>query len=771
MVLEPDYRVRGQHTVHQAQAMMQQVPQQQNWGGNANGQYQQHVQQRQVPPLPAMVMQPGAPFHGAFAIPVQGMPFQGPVMFPVNAPAPPHLLAMHHPQHHVWAGQPYMQHTPQQLQQARMQPERRVRYSMPNQMQQGRFPVQAGAGPSQPSAQAMPPGVLLVPQPAAAAAAARMGPTAATGVSPVISKSAMAAAAATAAALAQHRITGAAHGRQDSPAAVAAGSVAAAVAAGAVAAAAAAGSLKKAPSISSDSADSHALGVLETVSNCSTGSTGDWAESSESPDNEGKSSWAWLVDGVLQQVVVHLEGNSSSLRAFRATCQHWRACADATMQALAPSTLLPKDLIKLFPALQHLQLVSCRNVRNRDLYVLAQSNMHLTSLVLGDDTNKPWVTNRGIESIARMTRLKFIALHDCNSITNNGITALSSLTRLDRLSLRGCRKLTNNGMEVVKQLTGVTKLNLYGCKRLSDAGITPLQGLPLLALSLGQTRIRDEGLCRIAALTRLTELHLVKEEMRENALRVLSSLSSLEVLSLRDMKLTNQSVAGVLAVLPSLRDLSLYRNTEVNSALLTKATVLSMVNLTALDLRETGISDPGVAECTQLTNLRCLKLKPPPYVVNPSTGLRMEGFPSVSALTQLTSLGVALPLYHPAMMASIGKLTGLRELDLGRGYCLSNLMEDKEPLGAWVYAEVAKNTQLTALDLSRRNVDERSVHKLMKQLPLLSRLNLGSTGISPDNVRRLERSHPNVSIDSRKSMAEATPDLANFGLAGTLCVL
>ena len=46
------------------------------------------------------------------------------------------------------------------------------------------------------------------------------------------------------------------------------------------------------------------------------------------------------------------------------------------------------------PSLQSLQLVSCRNVRNRDLYVLAQSGMHLTSLVLGDDTNKPWVTNR-----------------------------------------------------------------------------------------------------------------------------------------------------------------------------------------------------------------------------------------------------------------------------------------------------------------------------------------------------------------------------------------
>lgn len=57
---------------------------------------------------------------------------------------------------------------------------------------------------------------------------------------------------------------------------------------------------------------------------------------------------------------------------------------------------------------------------------------------------------RGIDSIARMTSLKYIALHDCNSITNNGITALSSLTRLDKLSLRGCRKLTNSGMTVIQ---------------------------------------------------------------------------------------------------------------------------------------------------------------------------------------------------------------------------------------------------------------------------------------------------------------------------------
>lgn len=48
-----------------------------------------------------------------------------------------------------------------------------------------------------------------------------------------------------------------------------------------------------------------------------------------------------------------------------------------------------------------------------------------------------------------MTSLRFLALHDCNSITNNGITCMAALNNLHTLSLRGCRKLTNNGMKTV----------------------------------------------------------------------------------------------------------------------------------------------------------------------------------------------------------------------------------------------------------------------------------------------------------------------------------
>lgn len=109
----------------------------------------------------------------------------------------------------------------------------------------------------------------------------------------------------------------------------------------------------------------------------------------------------------------------------------------------------------LFFIPQVLELMHCPNVRNRDLYVLAQSPLlQLRALAIGDDTNKPWVTNRGLASIGRMSSLAVLALHDCNSITNNGLTSLAVLNQLVALSLRGCRKITNNGLEVLQVCAG-----------------------------------------------------------------------------------------------------------------------------------------------------------------------------------------------------------------------------------------------------------------------------------------------------------------------------
>lgn len=45
----------------------------------------------------------------------------------------------------------------------------------------------------------------------------------------------------------------------------------------------------------------------------------------------------------------------------------------------------------------------------------------------------------------------------------------------------------------------------------------------------------------------------------------------------------------VLTTLTNLKDLSLYRNPDISDALMLKSSIMAMTNLTALDLRETGI--------------------------------------------------------------------------------------------------------------------------------------------------------------------------------------
>lgn len=104
-----------------------------------------------------------------------------------------------------------------------------------------------------------------------------------------------------------------------------------------------------------------------------------------------------------------------------------------------------------------------------------------------------------------------------------------------------------------------------------------------------------------------------------------------------------------------------------------------------------------------------------------------------------------------------------------------------------MYAEVAKLTQLTSLDLSRRRAIEKQeaeerkkagkpkypkeLRVMLEELPRLRYLNLGSTAIEPGAIKKLIRKFPTINIDGRKSMTESAPELANYGLAGTLCVL
>jgi len=53
------------------------------------------------------------------------------------------------------------------------------------------------------------------------------------------------------------------------------------------------------------------------------------------PEGVENQSWAWLVDGILQQVVRIYP--AQPLQAFRSTCRHWKAVADQNPSVGAPA--------------------------------------------------------------------------------------------------------------------------------------------------------------------------------------------------------------------------------------------------------------------------------------------------------------------------------------------------------------------------------------------------------------------------------------------------
>jgi hypothetical protein len=226
-----------------------------------------------------------------------------------------------------------------------------------------------------------------------------------------------------------------------------------------------------------------------------------------------ESGWGWLLEGVLQQVLQGLP--EPDVKNFRQVCQHWREVADQNLEKLSPSCLKSKTILVRFPRLRVLQLINCPNVRNRDLFILSQGKLPLEVLTIGDESNKPWVTNRGLSSIAQISSIKRLSLHDCNSVTNKGLACLVQMKQLKALSLRGCKKITNNGLDVLQHLTALTSINLVGCVRISDKALLPLLPLKLEAIQLGLTRIHDEGMSYLAKLTTLQDLQCTNEEMTD----------------------------------------------------------------------------------------------------------------------------------------------------------------------------------------------------------------------------------------------------------------
>ena len=119
------------------------------------------------------------------------------------------------------------------------------------------------------------------------------------------------------------------------------------------------------------------------------------------------------------------------------------------------------------------------------------------------------VSDKVLENLKCMTRLRVLHFGDNPQITDTGIRCIKGLTQLEWLSLDRTQ-VTDAGLEHVKALRQLKCLNLQ-VTNITDVGLDNIAGLNRLErLDLQRTKITDAGLKKLKGLTRLRELYLTK---------------------------------------------------------------------------------------------------------------------------------------------------------------------------------------------------------------------------------------------------------------------
>jgi uncharacterized protein (TIGR02996 family) len=159
------------------------------------------------------------------------------------------------------------------------------------------------------------------------------------------------------------------------------------------------------------------------------------------------------------------------------------------------------------------------------------------ALSLGGDTTA--VTDRGLASLAGLTRLRRLDLWSLNRLTGSGLSHLSGLTGLRRLSFSYCPKVGNAVLAHVRAFSALEELSLSYCGQVTDAGVSHLTALTALRdLTLRECEhLTDAGLEHVAKLNGLRSLYLAQcSGITDAGLAGLAALRQLENLNLYDCK-------------------------------------------------------------------------------------------------------------------------------------------------------------------------------------------------------------------------------------------
>jgi hypothetical protein len=151
-----------------------------------------------------------------------------------------------------------------------------------------------------------------------------------------------------------------------------------------------------------------------------------------------------------------------------------------------------------------------------------------------------------------------VDVRDFPNLTDKDLAALGQLDGLRQLNL-DFAPITDSGLEHVAGLRTLQSLSLSKT-RITDVGMVQLRELTALEfLRLDEDHLTDGGLASLAGLTRLKELSLWRVFLTDKGLVHLKGLTALERLSLDETQVTAEGVKSLVASLPRLKHLRVWK--------------------------------------------------------------------------------------------------------------------------------------------------------------------------------------------------------------------
>ena len=321
--------------------------------------------------------------------------------------------------------------------------------------------------------------------------------------------------------------------------------------------------------------------------------------------------------------------------------------------------------------------------------------------------------------------------------TDNDVQRLAGLKDLKRLDL-SLTYVSDRGIESLQKLTRLEDLNLFAAEFITDAAVSYLRAnTALRRLNLRGTDITDTSLQYVAAITGLRQLDVSYTQISDPGIDHLAALSELEDLNLGGNKISGVSL-NVLKLLPKLKRLSFSGIQRRNAGLCWApvitdqelATLSLLTSLEELDLGwrvELGTQDPALKGRPQTGEAEC-RIVGGIHVTD-------QGLSKLTTLKQMRRLDLSGSRITPSGVKRLESLQHLERLSLWNCPALDDS----------IAATLAGLPNLTRIDLSYTSVGDPTL-KALASLPRLEELYLTDTRASAEAAAGLRNSKPGLFV-------------------------